>query len=135
MRKRKEQFSTEFEDTYAVPKIRARIIDGTKGLDFLPEVSAVRIRDLDYGLLIMEDFMPSIGSIEGSVVFVTPDGEVRYDNVRGFYKHQQNEFTFLIESKLEMTKTDATEQEQEHEKKGKEGKRKRFGRKKDMENE
>lgn len=75
MRKKKEE--TPVTPIVSVPKIRARIIDGSAGLSFLPEVSAVRIRDIDYGLLVMEDFMPTLGGIDGTIVFLTPQGEVR----------------------------------------------------------
>lgn len=99
MSKKKEHTIGESIEMNSVPKIRARIIDGSGGLNFLPEVSAIRTRDVDCNLLIMEDFMPIIGGIEGSVVFLTPQGEVRYDDIKGFYKHQQNEFTLIIQEK------------------------------------
>lgn len=79
------------------PKIRARIISSDDGLQFLPQVSAVRIRSANHGLLIMEDYLPTLGSIDGSVVFLTPEEEVRFDHISGFYKHQHNEFTLLIQ--------------------------------------
>ncbi|MFI3227447.1 MAG: hypothetical protein R3Y09_08550 [Clostridia bacterium] len=100
MRKKKEQTTSSYVNMDNVPKIRARIIDGSGGLSFLPEVSAIRTRDVDCNLLIMEDFMPILGGIEGSVIFLTPKGEVRYDGIKGFYKHQQNEFTLIIQERL-----------------------------------
>lgn len=130
MRKNKEQISNEENQFAHAPKIRARIIDGDKGLSFLPEVSAVRTRDVDANLLIMEDFMPIIGGIEGSIVFLTPNGEVRYDDIKGFYKHQQNEFTLIIQERINQDKKLAENlEEQKHEEKKKSARRK-FGKKK-----
>lgn len=98
--KNKKQEQVEQEDFLFqdAPKIRGRIIDSNKGMRFLPEVTAVRIRSDQYGLLIMEDYMPTLGRIAGSIVFLTPEGEVRYDEIEGFYKHQYNEFTLLIQN-------------------------------------
>ncbi len=77
--------------------IRGRIIDRDNGMRFIPEVSAVRVQSQDYRLLIMEDYVPTLGQIEGTITFLTPDGEIRFPNIRGFYKHQHNEFTLLVQ--------------------------------------
>lgn len=84
-------------EVYERHPIRARIIDSENGMKFYPEVSAVRIKSKDYRLLVMEDYVPALGRIDGSVVLLTPDGEVSYGGIYGFYKHQHNEFTLLIE--------------------------------------
>lgn len=78
--------------------IRARVIDEENGLRLLPDVYAVRIQSREYSLLIMEDYMPMLGQVDGTVVFLTGEREVRLDSIHGFYKHQQNEFTLLVES-------------------------------------
>ena len=48
----------------------------------------------------MNDYLPTIGRVDGSVTFLNREGERRYGNIRGFYKHQHNEFTLLIEEYL-----------------------------------
>ena len=78
-------------------KIRARIIDAENGLRMLSRVSAVRVKSKGYNLLIMDDYMPALGRIDGSITFLTAEEELRMENIRGFYKHQHNEFTLLIE--------------------------------------
>jgi len=79
--------------------INARIIDVERGLQILSGVSAVRIHSKGYNLLIMDDYMPTLGKIDGDIILLTRDGEVSFQGIRGFYKHQHNEFTLLIEEK------------------------------------
>lgn len=87
--------------------IRARIIDYQRGMKLLSGVRAVRIHSRDYVLLIMEDYMPALGEVDGDLTFLTDKGEEPYKGIRGFYKHQKNEFTLLIESR----KAEETERE------------------------
>ena len=78
--------------------IRARVIDEEHGLRLLSGVYAVRVQSSGYSLLIMEDYMPMLGQVDGTVVFLTAEREMRLEKVQGFYKHQHNEFTLLIEN-------------------------------------
>lgn len=78
-------------------RIHARILDADKGLTELNRVYAIRIRGKNLNVLIMNDYMPTLGRVEGDVVLLTPQGEVSFHGIRGFYKHQHNEFTLLVE--------------------------------------
>lgn len=79
--------------------ITARVIDYQKGMNVIQNIRGIRIQSADYVLLIMEDYVPTIGKIDGKLVFLTMEDEIVYENVKGFYKHQYNEFTVLIEEK------------------------------------
>jgi hypothetical protein len=81
-------------------RISARIIDAGCGLQELRGVWAVRIHSTDLNVLIMNDYIPALGKIDGDVTFLSDDGEHEYRNIRGFYKHQHNEFTLLVEEHL-----------------------------------
>lgn len=78
--------------------IKGRIIDTQAGMIFLPEVFAVRIRCETYNLLVMEDYLPIMGRVDGDVTFLTPEGEENFHHILGFFKHQHNEFTLIIEA-------------------------------------
>lgn len=88
---------------YGAGNIRARVIDEENGLRVLAGVCVVRIRSKEYNLLIMEDYLPTLGKIDGSVTFLTREEEYRLDGVKGFYKHQHNEFTLLLEKQASTT--------------------------------
>lgn len=78
-------------------RIHARVIDEENGLRVISGVQGVRVIDRHNRMLIMEDYLPTLGRIDGSIVIITTEGEIAYDGIKGFYKHQHNEFTLLIE--------------------------------------
>ena len=80
--------------------ITVRVIDEKKGLQVLKNVKAVRVHSKDYVLLILEDYAPTIGEIEGDVFFLTADREVTYRNILGCFKHQNNEFTLIVSEEI-----------------------------------
>lgn len=88
----------EFEiNTKDLGQISAKIVDYKNGLKELDQVCAIRIHDQKLYSLIMADYMPTMGKINGDIVFVKNDGEVSYNKIEGFYKHHHNEFTLIIE--------------------------------------
>ena len=78
-------------------KINARVIDEENGYQQLSEVRGIRINSSDYRLLILEDYTDTLGRVEGDVTFILSDREVCLEHIRGYYKHQHNEFTLLVQ--------------------------------------
>lgn len=103
MAKKAEKTVEKTAQPYSNYTIRARIIDAENDMRFLPEVSAVRIRSAEYVLLVLADYMPALGEINGSVSFLTPEEEIFFTDIHGFYKHQHNEFTLLIDGAKRQT--------------------------------
>lgn len=101
MAKRGEDISNRASSvsTPEVGSIYARVIDEENGLRLITGVYVVRIHSRGYNLLIMEDYMPTLGKIDGSVTFLTNEEEYHLEGVKGFYKHQHNEFTLLLEKR------------------------------------
>ena len=78
--------------------IKATIISLQRGYEHLEGLRAVRIVSDAYDILIMTDYVPIIGEVNGTVTLIANDGTMRkYENVHGFYRHSKNEFTFLLE--------------------------------------
>lgn len=94
--------------------ITARIIDYDSGMKVLQNIRGIRIQSKEYGLLIMEDYVPTLGKVDGNVVFLTRDDEVVYSNIKGFYKHQYNEFTILLDNQDSVMDTDAEDKMDEN---------------------
>lgn len=80
--------------------IRVRVIDEKNGLTQLDNVRAVRIHSRNYNLLIMKDYSPTLGQIDGTVIFLAEDREIPMENVKGCFKHQGNEFVLIIEEEM-----------------------------------
>ena len=77
-------------------KMTARIISMEEGLREFFQVKLIRVKSREYNLLIMEDYMPVIGEIDGSVTIVTEEEEYKSGEIRGFFSHQKNLFSLMI---------------------------------------
>lgn len=76
--------------------VRVFSLDGLKEYD---DVKIVRIISKDYNLLIMKDYLPIIGEIDGSVDIKSDKEEESYKNIKAFYMNSNNEFNLMIREK------------------------------------
>ena len=77
-------------------RMKARIISMADGLREFEGVRLVRIASRGCNLLIMEDYMPVIGEIDGTVTIVGRDGEYRLENIKGFFSTGKNLFSLML---------------------------------------
>lgn len=80
--------------------IKVRIIDEKDGLQTIEHVTAIRIHSSRYVLLIMKDYSPTLGQVDGDLSFLMADGELMVKGIRGCFKQQDNEFTLIIEEEI-----------------------------------
>ena len=78
-------------------KIRARVLSDKYGLQEYEGVTAIRVHSRDYNLLMMEDYAPTLGKVDGSVYILTRDTEETLRDVHGFYKLQSNLFVLVLD--------------------------------------
>ena len=76
--------------------IKVRIFDLKKGLIEYEHIKVVRIVSKDYNLLIMQDYLPIIGEIEGSIDIKNEEIELSYKDIRAFYMNSNNVFNLMI---------------------------------------
>lgn len=76
--------------------IKVRIFDLDKGLTEYEHIKVVRIISKDYNLLIMEDYLPIIGEIEGSVDIKGDGIDISFPKIRAFYMNSSNVFNLMI---------------------------------------
>ena len=64
-------------------------------LNNINNVKVIRVKDEKYNLLIMRDYWPIIGEINGDIYF---DGEenLSFENIKGFYMLCNNVFRLII---------------------------------------
>ena len=77
--------------------ITVNVFELKSGLTVYENVSYVRITSKDYNLLVMLDYMPIIGEIEGRVDIKIPDREVNFENIRASYMNSNNVFNLMIQ--------------------------------------
>lgn len=76
--------------------IRVRVFDMTHGLREYDNISIVRIISKDYNLLIMQDYLPIIGEIEGSVDIKSDSVNLSFKDIKAFYMNSENVFNLMI---------------------------------------
>lgn len=76
--------------------MEAIVISLHDGYKIYHNVNLIRIKDKNYNLLVMVDYMPIVGELDGSLSIVSDEEEVRVDNITGFYFIKSNVFKLLI---------------------------------------
>ena len=76
--------------------IKVRIFSLDKGLIEYEHIKVIRIVSKNYNLLIMQDYLPIVGEIEGSVDIKNEDIELNYKNIKAFYMNSANVFNLMI---------------------------------------
>ena len=81
-------------------EMKVRIFDLDKGLTEYEHIKVIRIVSKDYNLLIMEDYLPIIGEIEGSIDIKGEDIDVSFPKIKAFYMNSGNVFNLMIKEVL-----------------------------------
>jgi hypothetical protein len=82
-------------------RIQVQISSLANGLERITDVNIVRVRGKDSNLLIMEDYLPIIGEVEGDIDFFGRGFFRTLENVRGFFSHTHNVFFLLLKENYE----------------------------------
>ena len=75
---------------------KVRIFDLMTGLTEYDHIKIVRIVSKDYNLLIMQDYLPIIGEIEGSIDIKGEDVDLSFPKIEAFYMNSGNVFNLMI---------------------------------------
>ena len=73
------------------------LFDLKSGLTTYKDVSYVRITSKDYNLLVMLDYLPIIGEIEGRVDIKVNEEELVFDNIKASFMNSNNVFNLMIQ--------------------------------------
>ena len=77
-------------------KITATVLGIDEGFQKFEQVDMIRIKSEKYTLLIMDDYMPVIGRIDGMVEIVSGEDTRSFQPIHGLYTHRKNTFELLI---------------------------------------
>lgn len=87
------------QKVYERKNIIARIYDIREGLREIQHVDFIRIKSEQYNLMILEDYMPLLGEVEGNVTIQARGDTTSLENIHGFYIHQNNLFRLMLKEK------------------------------------
>ena len=76
--------------------IKVKVFDIRNGMRVYDNIKIIRIISKDYNLLIMKDYLPIIGEIEGSVDIKNDVVNESFKNIKAFYMNSDNEFNLMI---------------------------------------
>ncbi|MBR4230578.1 MAG: hypothetical protein IKR74_00240 [Bacilli bacterium] len=76
------------------------VFDLKSGLTTYENANYVRIVSKDYNLLIMLDYMPIIGELQGKVDIKTDKGELHFENIVASYMNSNNVFNLMIQGEM-----------------------------------
>ena len=79
--------------------MQIKIFTLKNGLEVYDAVAAIRIVSKDYNLLILKDYVPIIGKIEGSieVEYENNENKKKLENIVAYYVCHNNVFNLMIE--------------------------------------
>ena len=77
--------------------IKVKLLNIDKGLIEYENVTLIRIKSKAYNIIIMKDYVPIIGEIEGDIEIEAEDKVTKLENVIGYYMHRQNQFNLFLE--------------------------------------
>lgn len=76
--------------------IKVKVFDIRNGMRVYDNIKIIRIISKDYNLLIMKDYLPIIGEIEGSVDIKNDVVNESFKNINAFYMNSDNVFNLMI---------------------------------------
>lgn len=77
-------------------KIQVRVFSLKNGLQVYDKALMIHVKNKKSSLLIMEDYLPIIGMVDGSIVISWADDEMTLNGIKGFYCHEHNSFFLLL---------------------------------------
>ena len=75
--------------------IKVRIFNLESGLVEYEDVKFIRVISKDYNLLIMKDYLPIIGEIQGEIQIGREKEDINMEKVRGYFMHKHNKFNLF----------------------------------------
>ena len=81
--------------------MHVKILNINTGLVEYDDVKFIKIKSKDYNLLIMQDYLPIIGQIEGNIKIELADKVVEFDNINGYFMNKKNQFNLFIKEEEE----------------------------------
>ena len=76
--------------------MRVKIFTLKDGMEEINDVVLIRIISKDYNLLIMKDYMPIIGNIDGLIEIETKNEKIKKSDIFAYYVNRNNVFKLII---------------------------------------
>ena len=82
-------------------KITVNVFELKTGLTTYNNCEYIRITDEKYNLLVMLDYTPIIGEVNGNIDIMYNGSEIHYKNIKASYMNSNNIFILMIQGEKE----------------------------------
>ena len=86
----------EIENREELQNITVQLLNIAGDVTKYEDVKFIKIRSKKYNLIIMKDYLPIIGEIEGSVDIKNDEVNLSFKDIKAFYMNSNNEFNLMI---------------------------------------
>lgn len=73
-----------------------KVLNINTGLAEYEDVKFIKIKSKDYNLLIMQDYLPIIGEIEGNIRIELTNKTIELNKIKGYFMNKKNQFNLFI---------------------------------------
>ncbi len=92
---RNKNETDEMEKTNSLVNIKAQLLNSAGDVKQYDDVKFVKIKSQKYNLIIMRDYLPIIGEIEGDIQIGCEKENIELKNVKGYFMHKHNKFNLF----------------------------------------
>lgn len=85
----------ENEDTQKMKNITVQLLNIAGDVKEYEDVKFIKIKSKKYNLIIMRDYLPIIGEIQGEIQIGREKENIEMKKVRGYFMHKHNKFNLF----------------------------------------
>ena len=83
------------EKTEGLDNIVVQLLDINGGVTEYQDVKFIKILSKKYNLIIMKDYLPIIGELQGEIEIGREEDTINLKKVRGYFMHKHNKFNLF----------------------------------------
>lgn len=83
------------EKTEKLDNIVVQLLNINGGVTEYKDVKFIKIISKKYNLIIMRDYLPIIGEVQGEIEIGTENDTINMKKVRGYFMHKHNRFNLF----------------------------------------
>lgn len=76
--------------------INVKLLSMKNGLIEYSDVQFIKIISKNYNLMILKDYLPIIGEINGNIEIEMLKQKIKLENIIGYYIHRHNQFNLFL---------------------------------------
>jgi len=83
------------DKTKEIKNIVVQLLNINGGVTEYTDVKYIKIVSKKYNLIIMRDYLPIIGEINGEIEIAREDNTISLNRVKGYFMHKHNKFNLF----------------------------------------